>query len=159
MGTDLPQDLWAELQHDLECFELGFVLTKQPLALQHFCPCLCCLLTLKRWAEGENNPAGKLMGKGRATMDGGVSPALLREDEGCGLLRWICHRRAVPELCSWDGSFTLHPQNKEQVINIVPGLGMRGHQEAEQLVLWNTSNEWSLSQEPRSCASPTITRL
>lgn len=31
---------------------------------------------------------------------GGVSPALLREDEGCGLLRWICHRRVVPELYS-----------------------------------------------------------
>lgn len=72
---------------------------------------------------------------------GGISPALLREDEGCGLLRWICHRRVVPELYSWDGSFALHPQNKEQVINILPGLGMRGHQEAEKLVLWNISNK------------------
>lgn len=68
MGTDLLQELWAELQHDLECFELCFMLTKQPLALQHFCPYLGCLLTLKKWAEGENNPPGKLMAKGKATM-------------------------------------------------------------------------------------------
>lgn len=103
----------------------------------------------------------KVNGKGNShhRWGGGVSPALFREDTGCGLLRWICHRRAVPELCSWDGSFALHPQNKEQVLNILPGLGMRGHQEAEKLVLWNTSKEWSLSHEPRSCASPTITQL
>lgn len=74
VGTDLPQDLWAELQHALECFELCCLLTKQPVSLQHFCPCLCCLLTLKRWAKGENNPSGKLMAKGKATMGGeGVS--------------------------------------------------------------------------------------
>lgn len=97
--------------------------------------------------------------KGHHGWGGDVSPALLGEDEGYGLLRWICHRRAVPELCSWDGSFALYLQNKEQVLNILPGLAMRGHQEAGKLVLWNTSNEWSLLQEPRSCASPTITQF